>query len=359
MPDRILMTADTVGGVWTFALELASSLSHAGVKIILAAIGPTISAEQRDEAARISRLTLHHGAYRLEWMGEPWKDVEESGRWLAALEDRYAPDIVHLNTYGHGAVPWRAPVVLTAHSCVLSWWSAVKHEPAPAEWDRYRDAVERSLACASIVTAPSNWMLGELSRHYSNRPRASRAIWNGRSAPYFHPRPKEPFVLCAGRLWDEAKNAAALARAAERIAWPVYLAGDSAHPFSSCRMLGRLSPDALASWYGRAAIYAQPARYEPFGLSILEAALAGCALVLGDTPSLREIWGDAAVFVAPDDGPALAKAIGRLIRNDPERRLLVRRSLGRSRLYTPARMAAEYLDVYRLTEEKRRLAFAS
>ncbi len=31
-----------------------------------------------------------------------------------------------------------------------------------------------------------------------------------------------------------------------------------------------------------------PARYEPFGLSVLEAALSGCALVLGDIPSLRE-----------------------------------------------------------------------
>ena len=64
-------------------------------------------------------------------------------------------------------------------------------------------------------------------------------------------------------------------------------------------MLGRLSAGELADWYARAAIYALPARYEPFGLSALEAALSGCALVLGDIPSLREIWGDAALFVPP------------------------------------------------------------
>ena len=59
----------------------------------------------------------------------------------------------------------------------------------------------------------------------------------------------------------------------------------------------------------RAAIYALPAHYEPFGLSILEAAMSGCALVLGDIPSLREIWGDAAVFVHPDNRDAVARCL--------------------------------------------------
>ena len=54
-----------------------------------------------------------------------------------------------------------------------------------------------------------------------------------------------------------------------------------------------------------AAIYALPARYEPFRLEVLEAAAPGCALVLGDIASLRELWDGAALFVAPDDDRAL------------------------------------------------------
>ena len=38
--------------------------------------------------------------------------------------------------------------------------------------------------------------------------------------------------------------------------------------------LGPLSARGLAAWYARASIFAHPSRYEPFGLSILEAALA-------------------------------------------------------------------------------------
>ena len=60
-------------------------------------------------------------------------------------------------------------------------------------------------------------------------------------------------------------------------------------------------------WLRRATIFALPARYEPFGLSALEAGLAGCALVLGDIP-MREVWHDAAMFVPPEQPAALENA---------------------------------------------------
>lgn len=82
-----------------------------------------------------------------------------------------------------------------------------------------------------------------------------------------------------------------------------------------------MSQRALAQWYAHAAIYALPARYEPFGLSALEAGLSGCALVLGDIPSLREIWGDAALFVPPDDA-ALHAVLMELIGDAAQREQL-------------------------------------
>ena len=50
----------------------------------------------------------------------------------------------------------------------------------------------------------------------------------------------------------------------------------------NARPLGVLAPAELRRKLERAAIFAAPALYEPFGLGILEAAAAGCALVLGD-----------------------------------------------------------------------------
>jgi len=188
---------------------------------------------------------------------------------------------------------------------------------------------------------------------------------NGRCASRFSPASKEPFILTAGRLWDEAKNLSAIVEAASRLAWPVYVAGECRHPngrdanFGSCHAMGRLAPAELASWYSRAAIYALPACYEPFGLSALEAALSGCALVLGDIPSLREVWGDCAAFVPPRDARALEGAIDELIADPSKRKEMGERSAARAREYTTQRMTAAYLDAYQAAGAGWRLACAS
>jgi glycosyltransferase involved in cell wall biosynthesis len=197
-------------------------------------------------------------------------------------------------------------------------------------------------------------MLDAVEAHYGTDLPRTRVVPNGCRASRFRAvEQKEPFVFTAGRLWDEAKNVRAVARIAERLPWPVYVAGDNHHPdgraveFAGCRMLGRLSPNEMCDWYARASIYALPARYEPFGLSAVEAALSGCALVLGDIASLREVWEDAAVFVKPDDSQALEGAIRALIDDADGRALVARSCAARAREFTPERMAQGYADSYR------------
>src|SRR3954454_18301707 len=70
-PRRILMTADTVGGVWTYALELAQALTPHGVEITLATMGPRANARQKDDAAQIPNLKLVESDFKLEWMDDP------------------------------------------------------------------------------------------------------------------------------------------------------------------------------------------------------------------------------------------------------------------------------------------------
>lgn len=346
------MTADTVGGVWTYAIELCRALAPMGVRVDLATLGGPLSASQALEARAVPGLTLHESTWRLEWMDDPWEDVRASGEWLLELEARLGPDIVHLNGYSHGALPWRAPALVVAHSCVLSWWQAVKGEPAPERYARYRDEVTRGLRAVSHVVAPSAAMLAEARRYYGPF-LATRVIANARRAEAFLPGRKEAFVLAAGRLWDEAKNLAALEAAAPHLPFPVRVAGEVQHPGGGdaavarqTQPLGRLSPVELAGWMGRAAIYALPARYEPFGLSVLEAGLAGCALVLGDIPSLRELWEDAALFVHPDDTQELTETLRHLMEHPARRERLAARARARALTFSPLRMADAYLKLY-------------
>lgn len=354
VPRKLLMTADTVGGVWTYALELACGLAERGIEVALATMGAPLNPLQREKADRVPRLRVFESGFKLEWMEDPWRDVERAGEWLLGLEERIAPDVIHLNGYTHAALAWSAPKIVVGHSCMLSWWEQVRGGTPPEEWDRYRREVAAGLAAADLVIAPTAAMLAALDRHYGLAvdPLRARVVPNGRDARHFPPGAKERLIFAAGRLWDDAKNLETLEAVAPRLPWPVFVAGDAQHPDGGevrthhTRLLGRLSERALAAWLGRAAIYALPARYEPFGLSVLEAALAGCALVLGDIPSLRETWRNRALFVPPDDPEALENALTRLAEDDDRRNSLAAGARSRALKLTPERMVEGYLEAY-------------
>jgi glycosyltransferase involved in cell wall biosynthesis len=107
-----------------------------------------------------------------------------------------------------------------------------------------------------------------------------------------------------------------------------------------------LAPAEMAERLGQAAIFAAPARYEPFGLGILEAAASGCALVLGDIASLRETWDGAAVFVPPDDRPGWRAALAALMANEHRRENLAAAARERAQSFSREAMARGYAALY-------------
>ncbi len=351
----VLMTADAVGGVWRYSVDLAAAVARRGITATLAVMGPPPSQDQLDEAERAG-LSIVHGNYRLEWMVDPWDDVDRAGRWLLELADWIRPDVIHLNGYSHAALPWSRPALVVAHSCVRTWWRAVRREPAPGSFRRYTRAVRAGLTAARLVIAPTAAMLNALECEYGGAPN-SRVIPNGTNSGRLTRTDlsdKEPIVFAAGRAWDDAKNLAALCAIADRLSWPVCVAGERRGPdgtecmLSSVFQLGALPNQAIAEWYRRASIFALPARYEPFGLSVLEAACAGCALVLGDIDSLRENWDGAALFVPPDDRDGLAFVIQRLIDDPATREALGRAARRRAAAFTIDRTADAYVRAYEM-----------
>jgi len=359
-PGRLLLTADPVGGVWTYAVALARGLGARGTEVLLATMGGPLHRDQRAEVARAPNVELAESRYRLEWMEDPWDDVARAGDWLLELERRHAPDLVHLNQLAFGGLPWRAPVLVVGHSCVLSWWQAVQATPVPPRWTEYRRRVGAGLRAADLVAAPTRAMLDAVEALYGPLARTA-VIPNGRDPRVFRPGRKDELILAVGRLWDEAKNAGALARVASDLPWPIYFAGDPSGPdgrapaLGPVRALGRLGPAALARWFRRAAVYAHPARYEPFGLAVLEAGLSGCALVLGDIASLRELWQGAALFVHPDDTDRLRGLLRTLMLRQNLRAAFAERALARARSFTAARTLAAYRGAYaRLARAGRR-----
>ncbi len=351
---RLLMTTDT-GDVWTYCMDLCAALRPYGVSVALASMGGAPSPEQREQVARLRHVTLHESTYKLSWMENPWDDIEQAGEWLLALERELEPDVIHLNDLSHGALPWQSPVVLVGHSCMLSWWRAVHKHGGPSKRFTYQKIVRESVQAADRVVAPSTAMMDALV-HYYGPIDAPLVIFNGRDFPTLLPSPEakvpfvEPLIFSTGQLWDEAKNIAALQKLRPAAPWKIQVAGARRGTESGGRgkihHLAPLNQEELADRLLRASIYIAPTRYEPFGLGILEAARAGCALVLGDLPSLREIWGDAAEYVNPDDPADLASCVESLIDDPGHLTRMMERAWRRSQRYSHCRMAAGYMHLY-------------
>lgn len=348
----ILMTADTVGGVWTYALELIEALEPLGIEVHLATMGRLPSPAQQRQAAAIPNLYLHKSSYKLEWMENPWQEVEEAGKWLLQLEEQLQPDLIHLNNFCHGQLSWKAPVLMVGHSCVLSWWKAVKGEAAPQQYQRYAREVKAGLQAADLVIAPTNSYLQCLKDWYGPLP-AKKVIPNSRSHRLFRPSAKEEFILSMGRLWDEAKNIQSLTAVAQKLPWPVKVAGDATHPvngnisdYPNLQLLGLLSQEEAAQQLNKAAIYVMPAKYEPFGLSVLEAALAGCALVLSNIPSLQENWEGAAIFANPEDPEEIEDKLLFLTKNAATRKEMAEKSLQKAVGFSADNQAFAYAAHY-------------
>jgi len=356
---KILMTADPVGGVWTYAMDLCRAYDALGIKVCLATMGCCLSERQHSEVRSVANIDLRESAFKLEWMDDPWSDVAAAGEWLLNLEREVEPDLVHLNGYMHAVLNWKAPVVVVAHSCVLSWWQGVLNTPAPAAWDEYKQRVAAGLKAADAVVAISKTYAAELQRLYGHVDNIE-IVYNGRDPRSFYANSKQQQVFAMGRIWDEAKNLQILGELKNPLQLPILIAGDNTDPNTSeevhinnVTLLGKLSQQEVRSQLAASQFYVLPAKYEPFGLSALEAALSGCLLLLADNPTLMELWQDTALYFNPDRPEEVDALLQYAFSNPEETEAYIKRSTEHAQQFSLEHMTNNYLSLYqRLVQSK-------
>lgn len=356
---RILLTSDAIGGVWSFTSDLAAALVARGWRPTIAIVGPAPSATQRR-----SFLDATHGEADLvetgttpEWLASSPGEALRTGRALAEIAADVQPALLHLNASAD-AVGWNppCPVIITHHSCVGTWFGAVHpRQELPPDLRWRHQLTSRGLREAALVVAPTA-AFAEAAHALHREAMASRPIVipNGRAWPLELGEMEEAAdeVISAGRLWDPGKNAAAVDAAAARLDCRVTLAGPTIGPDGQrfearhAETTGRLEADALRARLATRPIFVSPALYEPFGLSVLEAAQQGCALVLSRIGSFLELWSDAAIFVDPRDPGAIVAAVRRLLVDPALREDMGYKARRRARNYTLGTMCARYQSLY-------------
>ena len=346
---RVLMTVDAVGGVWRYGLDLALGLRSKGVETVFAAFGPRPSSEQVREAESIGSFVWLDAP--LDWLVEDEEALKQVPRLLNDLIERENIDLVHLNLPSQAVgLETSVPVVVVSHSCVVTWFAAVRGQTVPNEWQWQFRLNYKGFDRANAVLSPSHSHAAMLRRAYG--PIDGLQVVYNASRVEARSRDKEDFVFAAARWWDDGKNGVILDAAAGQIKWPLVMAG-ACHgpngqylPIRNAVDRGELAHTDAMAMMARAAIVASPSVYEPFGLVALEAARSGSALVLADIPTYRELWDGAALFADPREPRAFADAINRLSRDVSQRTTLAEEALVRSEKYSLEAQADAVMALY-------------
>lgn len=347
-PRRVLITLDAVGGVWRYALDLARGLKSHGVTCLLVGFGPEPSESQHAECERYETVWTNEP---LDWTVANGMALDCGTAKLAKLARTWQADLLHLNLPSQAAgLQVDLPIVVASHSCLPTWWQAVRGTDLPADWVWQRQRNLSGFERAHAILVPSESHGAALRQLYGSLP-SLRVVHNATAVEPAH-QFKEALIISVGRWWDAGKNGQVLDLAAASSPWPIMLAGPTAGPdgqqatFRHIQTVGTLPHGDVVSLMRRAAIFAAPSLYEPFGLSIVEAAISGAALVLADIPTFRELWDGAALFVDPNDADGWSQALTKLAADDALRLVLSEHARVRACRFSSARQVAQVRELY-------------
>jgi glycosyltransferase involved in cell wall biosynthesis len=255
------------------------------------------------------------------------------------------------------------PVIAVSHGCIATWWQAARTEPLAPEYHWHRELTREGLLAADSVVTPSASHAAIVQRVYG-LPGRPLVVHNGRPVPKASPARGVTLrsALTVGRLWDDVKGARLLDEVAGRIEIPFLAAGALRGPHAEefvprhLRALGQLEGGELPALLDLRPVFVSAATFEPFGLAVLEAAATGCALVLSDIPTFRELWDGAAVFVDPADAAGFADAISAVADDPVRRRELGGAAAKRAARFTPGATARAMAAIYRSLLEPKEAA---
>ena len=360
---HILVTTDTLSGVWTYTRELVTGLAGRGVRVTLVSFGEIPVPEQTAWMDSLRGLEYRPTAFRLDWMQDAEEHFTESSAYLRALVKERKPDLLHFNHPCYGSLAVGSPRIVAAHGDLISWWKAVHgHAPKETQWIRwYRQRLNEGLAAADVAVAPTVWMRDSLRSSYA-APKQSAVIYHGRNPVLFNSYgKKDDSILAVGRHLDAGKQLGLLTQHNHVV--PVSIVSSNATartPRIPIRADVKLAIDETAvsikgqqteaqmrALYSRSAVYVATSCYEPDDMTAVEAALSRCAIVANSIPSFREVWGDAALYFRTNDATSLATTIQRLSQDRDLRRTYANRAFQRAHeCFTAKRMVDEYVSLY-------------
>jgi glycosyltransferase involved in cell wall biosynthesis len=223
-------------------------------------------------------------------------------------------------------------------------------------------------SAAKIIT-PSLATKKDLIKFVGIDPKKITVIYHGFDQELYKPKKDAksafPYLLFLGRL--EAKkniigliNAYRILRKDSKIKHKLVLIGQPGYQYQKIKQainslpaaikkdilqLGYLPTKEAATWMKGASAFVFPSFFEGFGISVIEAMASGVPVVVSSILALKEVGGDAALFVNPKSSEEIAKGIRRVILEEKLREDLIKKGLKRAKEFSWQKCAVETLRV--------------
>ncbi len=283
---------------------------------------------------------------------------------------QHRPALIHVQYLAPGVLP--CPFVTTIHDVV---WRVL-----PRTFPALDRAIMNTLMPISARTARRILTVSESSRRGIARTlrvplQKIDVTPNAVDARFFEPvsgvqienlRQKydlgsAPYVLSVGVL-QPRKNVPRLIAAfeglqseREKFAYQLVVTGkpgwgadaNLAQKHPKVRFTGYVLDEELPALYAGATVFAYPSLYEGFGLPVIEAMAANCAVLTSNRSSLPEVSGDAAIKIDPYRTQAIAQGLQILLDDAELRAQLQERGREWAARFTTQNQAQKTLESYR------------
>ena len=343
----LLFFSGTRGGTETYVREVYSRLHGSDIEFVGFASSELIEADTSWFPGRLIDSGIS-GLNRLSWARGELSAVDRAARAERA-------DLIH-SPANLGPARSRVPVILTLHDMVSfrhPEWVPTRAAGWFLRWMISRaaknavrimtDSQAALIDINEILGIPEDrigvvLLAGAGGEASARSPRRSDLLFApGNRMPH-----KGMLTLLSALELIPRERRPVLAVTASTATDPLRAQADRLGVLDSMQFNGWLPLTDLERLYSEATVVVLPTRFEGFGLPVLEAMSHGAPVICSDLPVLREVGGDAAVYVEPGSAAAFAAAIERLLADSDFRRELAAAGVERARLFSWDKTVAEF-----------------
>lgn len=342
------MTSDAQGPLWEDTLVLMRGLQKLNIDVALATLGRPLRLDQRREALPLKNLQIYEQPLSLNPSLWTIDSLNKAGDRITSLAKQITPGLIHLNHPSLAPLSWHSPAtprVVTGHWELLNRRIAVKNDcdtKELEEWNHCDLQTARGFQSSDLVIASSKALLTELEKTFGPFKR-SQVIANGRdtqtssqSVQLSEASSPSSFILTSLASEEGVEDLTTYHFLKSHLDWPICFVDPETD----------LNRSEFRSQLSKAPLYCLPATRNTSGTSVLEAALSGCALVLGETPSLLETWKQAALFADAHHPDSILHQLHFLIKNPEQRAEMAQRARARARFLSSKRTATFHVQIY-------------